>query len=127
MLVKYALLWFPMLAIAIMNGILREFFIKKHVNDLAAHQLSTLTLIVLFAVYIWFVMARFPPGSADDAMLIGMLWLVLTLVFEFGFGRWRGNSWQTLLADYNLAKGRLWLLIPVWVALAPLLFYKLRN
>jgi hypothetical protein len=127
MLVKYALLWFPMLIIAIMNGFLREFVIKKHVNDLAAHQLSTLTLIIFFAVYIWFVMARFPPGSAGDAMLIGMLWLVLTLVFEFGFGRWRGNSWQTMLADYNLAKGRLWVLIPVWVALAPLLFYKLRN
>ncbi|RYZ24691.1 MAG: hypothetical protein EOO10_20165, partial [Chitinophagaceae bacterium] len=99
MLVKYALLWLPMLIIAIMNGFLREFFIKKHVNDLTAHQLSTLALIVFFAVYIWFIITRFPPGSASDAMLIGMLWLGLTLIFEFGFGRWRGNSWQTLLAD----------------------------
>ena len=68
-----------------------------------------------------------PPASARQALLIGLFWLALTLLFEFGFGRYRGNSWEKLLADYNLLEGRLWLLIPAWVAMAPWIFTKYFN
>ena len=124
---RYLLLWFPMLLLAIGNGLFRESVIKKFVSNQAAHQLSTLTLILLFAVYIWWAMRRFPPASGTQALLIGLFWLVLTLAFEFGFGRYRGNSWDTLLADYNILKGRIWVLIPLWVAVAPYLFYSWRR
>lgn len=124
---KYLLLWFPMLFIAILNGTLREFVFRKFTGELTAHQLSTITLLLFFSIYIHFVVTKIPPGSSLNALLIGLLWVVLTLLFEFGFGRYRGNSWETLLHDYNLVKGRIWLLIPVWVAIAPYLFYKLRN
>jgi hypothetical protein len=126
-MLKYVLAWFPMLLIAIANGILRESVFKKFLENLAAHQLSTLTLLVFFAAYIWFVVTKWPPASATQAMLIGLMWLVLTLCFEFGFGRYRGNSWETLLEDYHLLKGRLWVLVPIWVAIAPYVYYKLRH
>lgn len=125
--VKYLLLWFPMLMIAVLNGTLREFVFKKFTGELAAHQLSTVTLLLFFAAYIWFVSTRIPLDSSVNALLIGLMWVTLTLIFEFGFGRYRGNSWETLLHDYNLVKGRLWVFIPIWVAIAPYLFYKLRN
>ena len=111
------------LLIAVVNGALREALIKKYTGELRAHQLSTVLLLLFFAFYIGFVLKLFPPTSQAGALFIGLLWLVLTLVFEFGFGRWRGKSWKVLLADYNLAKGRLWVLIPLWVAVAPLFFY----
>ena len=123
-MLKYILLWFPMLLIATMNGAIREYFFKKFLAELSAHQLSTVTLLILFAVYIWFVMMRFPPHSASMALGIGVIWVLMTLCFEFGFGRYRGNSWETLLRDYNLLKGRLWVLIPIWVLIAPYIFYK---
>ena len=124
-MLKYFLLWFPMLLIAIVNGAVREYWIKKHTKELTAHQLSTLLLFALFSFYIGFVINRFPPRSPSNALIVGLFWLVLTLGFEFGFGRWRGSSWATLLADYNLARGRLWVFIPIWVTIAPLLFYRL--
>ena len=124
-MVTYLLLWIPMIVIAIVNGAIRELIIKKWVNDRTAHQLSTLTLILLFALYIGFVIKRFPPSSSSQSVFIGMIWLLLTLVFEFGLGLWRGQSWSTLLEDYNLLKGRLWLFIPLWVGLAPVLFFNL--
>ncbi|HRI25005.1 MAG TPA: hypothetical protein PLZ45_10020 [Ferruginibacter sp.] len=124
---KYLVAWFPMLLLAIANGALREFVFKKYMGELTAHQLSTFSLLVLFAVYIGFVMHYFPPTSANEAILLGLFWLVLTLLFEFGFGRYRGNSWEKLLEDYNLVKGRLWILIPLWVAIAPYIFFKLRK
>ncbi len=116
-----------MLLIAISNGILREAIIKKWVDSQTAHQLSTITLLLLFAGYIAWVVRRFPPQDSAQAIWVGLIWLLLTLTFEFGFGRYRGNSWDVLLADYNILKGRLWVLIPLWVAVAPYLFYRLQR
>lgn len=124
---RYILLWLPMLLIAIGNGILREAFIKQHFNDHAAHQLSTVTLIIFFAVYIGFVISRFPPADAQQAWWIGLLWLLLTLIFEFGFGYYRGNTWSAMLGEYNIFEGKLWILIPLWVAVAPWVFYQIKK
>jgi len=52
--------------------------------------------------------------------LIGIAWLALTVAFEFGFGRSVAHaSWQDLLADYDLRKGRLWPLVLAWINLGP--------
>jgi len=51
---KYVLAWFPMVAIAIANGVLREAWYGKHLGELQAHQVSMLTAVVLFGVYTWF-------------------------------------------------------------------------
>ena len=96
---KYFPAWFPMLLLAIANGALREFVFKKYMSELTAHQISTFSLLLLFAVYIGLIIKWMPPASANQAILVGLFWLVLTLLFEFGFGRYRGISWGTLFAD----------------------------
>lgn len=126
-MIKYLLAWFPMLLIAIANGFLRDVVYKQYTGDLAAHQLSTVSLIVFFGIYIRYIVNLFPPASGIQAVLAGLLWLILTLAFEFGFGRYRGNSWAKLLEDYNLFKGRVWIFIPLWVAIAPYIFYIFRK
>jgi len=124
---KYLLLWFPMILIAIANGALRETWIRKHVDELRAHQISTLSLLVLFALYTWVVVRVWPPASPGHALAVGLLWLGLTLGFEILFGRYvSGSSWSTLLNDYNLLAGRLWVLVPLWLAAAPYLWFRLR-
>lgn len=63
---------------------------------------------------------RWPIPTAGDALKIGASWLALTVAFEFGF--WRAvakQSWQQLLADYNLAEGRTWPLVLAWIAFGP--------
>jgi hypothetical protein len=126
---KYVLAWFPMVAIAIANGVLRESWYGQHLSELAAHQLSSLSAIVLFGIYIWFVVARFwPPASNAQAIGIGLLWLVMTIAFEFLFGHYlAGHSWERLLHDYNLLAGHVWLLVLAWVAVAPYLFRRMRK
>ncbi len=120
-MLKYFLLWFPMLIIAIANGGAREWY-KKFTGELVGRQLSTLLLILLFGIYIFWVVALFPPKSDQEAWTIGILWLFLTLCFEFGFGRFRGNSWRQLIAEYDISRGKLWILIPIWIVVAPYLF-----
>lgn len=124
---KYALLWFPMLAIAILNGALRDLWYKNFIGELMAHQLSTITLILFFGLFIGFVFQRYPPSSSLQAILIGIMWVMMTLAFEFGFGLWRGNSCSRLLQDYNVIEGRLWIFIPLWVMFAPYLFYRWKQ
>ncbi|WP_217902855.1 hypothetical protein [Flavobacterium sp. J49] len=125
MLLKYFLLWLPMIFIAVLNGSARDLWYKKHTGELTGHQVSTVSLIILFGFYITAVLKKYPPNSATQSMQIGLLWLVLTLLFEFGLGLMRGQSWELLLQDYNVFKGRIWILIPIWVTVAPYLFYKM--
>ena len=121
------LLWFPMLVIAIANGALRELLLKKFLGELAAHQVSTLLLLFFFTVYVYYVVGRFPPSSTLQAFHLGLLWMTLTLLFEFGFGKLRGNSWEKLLADYNVTKGRIWVLIPLWICIAPWILFTMMH
>lgn len=125
---KYLLAWFPMIPIAIGNGVLRQRWYGKHVGELAAHQISTALGIALFGIYIWLVVRALRPASGQQAIAIGLLWLALTVAFEFLFGRYvAGHSWRALLSDYDLLAGRLWVLVLAWLALAPYLFYRLQR
>lgn len=126
-MLKYFFAWFPMLVIAVINGTLRDLGYKKYTTALAAHQISTLSLIIFFAFYIFFIIRKFPPENPLQAINIGILWVILTLIFEFGFGLYRGNTFNSLLSEYNIFKGKLWILIPLWIAIAPYLFYKLQS
>jgi hypothetical protein len=125
MMLKYFLCWLPMLLLAVINGAARDLWYRKYAGVLAGHQISTITLFILFGFYTWLVMDKFPPVSEMQAIYIGFFWLVLTLIFEFGFGLIRGNSWAKLLEDYNILKGRIWILIPTWITIAPWLFYRI--
>lgn len=125
-MLKYFLLWFPMILIAVLNGAARDLWYKNYVGELFGHQISTITLILLFSIYVWFVIKRFTPVSSRISIYIGILWFFLTLIFEFGIGLSQGHSLGHLLNDYNIFKGRIWVLIPIWVFIAPIIFYKFR-
>lgn len=125
---KQILLWFTFPFVAILNGALREAAYKKHVGDLPAHQISTVTGIVFFGIIFYFIFKNWKIESAKNAILIGVTWLGLTILFEFGFGHYiMGNSWQKLLHDYNLMEGRVWSLFLAWITIAPLVFYTIFN
>jgi hypothetical protein len=116
-----------MLLLAIANGTARDLWYKKYIGDLKAHQLSTFSFLLLLAAYIGFIIKRFPPSSGVNALFVGIGWVILTLLFEFGFGLARGNKFKQLLEDYNISKGRLWVLVPTWLLIAPYIFYCLYN
>ncbi|MBI1173968.1 MAG: hypothetical protein GC139_01730 [Sideroxydans sp.] len=125
---RYLLAWFVMLLVAVANGALRDFTYGKYVSGLHANQLSTLSGIILLGLVIRVYVHCWPPISARQALLVGLFWMVLTVTFEFLFFHFvAGRPWHELLANYNLLRGRVWPLLLVWVALAPYLFYRLRQ
>jgi hypothetical protein len=49
------------------------------------------------------------------------LWVALTLAFEFLAGHYLFHKpWAALLADYDLSRGRIWILVLVATLLMPL-------
>lgn len=125
-MLKYILIWIPMILIAVLNGTVRDVWYKKYIGELAGRQLSTVSLIILFGIYMKFLFKKYPVESEIQAVFIGVLWLILTLAFEFVLGRFGGHSWANLFDEYNILKGRIWILIPIWVAMAPYLFFKIK-
>lgn len=128
MYMKYFLCWFGMMVLAVINGALRDFTYKKSIGTLAAHQLSTITLLVLLALYFWIVFRLLPLPSSETAWTVGIMWFLLTLIFEFGIGKFVSHkTWSELLHAYNLFAGQVWLFIPLWVLVAPYFYFRLLN
>jgi hypothetical protein len=126
MIFRYTLAWTPMVFLAILNGVLREFTYGKRISELSAHQVSTGTALLFFGVYIYLLAQFWKIESSGQAFTIGFVWLVLTVMFEFAFGRYAaGHSWQKLFRDYNVFAGRMWILVLAWITIAPYLFYLL--
>lgn len=117
-----------MVIIAIANGALRQLTFGKVMPELRAHQISTAIGSLLIGLFIYFVMRTWPPSSSKQAIAIGLIWLSLTVIFEFSMGRFiLHRPWALLITDYDLASGRVWVLFLAWLTFSPYLFFRFRN
>ena len=106
--------WCVMLVAAFVNGALRELLLVRLVGALVGHVLSVFLLSgAIFGITYLFVKTQ-RPLPASTLLGMGCFWLVLSLLFEFGFFHYvMHEPWEKLLADYNFFRGRL--LIVVWL------------
>jgi len=127
MILQYTVSWLGMVIIAIINGVIRDALYGKPLGELTAHQISTFTLIALSGLYLWLLGLAWKIPSSNQAITIGLIWLALTVVFEFLFGHYvMKHPWTRLLHDYNILKGRIWILVLIWITIAPYVFYRLK-
>lgn len=125
---KYLAAWLVMLVISIGNGAGRDFLYGKHLSELASHQVSTASGILLIGIVIWVFDKVVAPASGREALSIGLFWAALTVAFEFIFFHYvGGRSWAELLANYNVLKGRVWVFLVLWIAVAPYVFFRFRD
>ena len=125
-MLRYLVAWFPMLAIAIANGALRQAVFTTRMPEPRAHQLSALTGAIFIGAFIWFVIRRWPPASGRAAIQVGLLWVVMTIAFEFFMVLvLLSEPLERALADYNLFAGRVWVLFLAWLAVAPWMFFRI--
>ena len=123
-LLLYALgVWLILVIAAILNGTLRNSFISPRAGEYAGHVISTIIFVcvILVVTYLFLSVIRI-DYTVTDLLLVGALWLVMTVLFEFVFGHYViGHPWAKLLADYNILKGRVWVLVLIATFFAPLL------
>lgn len=61
-------------------------------------------------------------------LVVGLIWVVLTAAFEVMLGRFAmGLSWEQIIADYDITKGRLMMFGLLLLMFAPLIAAKMRR
>jgi hypothetical protein len=121
MFLRAMLVWFCILGFAILNGAFRDLILLRPLGDTMARALSTVFLCAAVAVAAWVAIGWIAPAGAREALLIGVLWAAMTLGFEFFAGHYLfRKDWVTLLEDYDVTRGRIWIAVPLVTLLAPL-------
>ena len=121
-------IWLVLICAEILHGIARGIFLVPHIGEFRSSQIGVFTgAIIILAIALASV--RWIGATwTTDLLAVGLLWLVLTLAFEVGFGRFVvGASWDRLAADYNVLEGGLLPFGMLVLLLSPLIAGKLRQ
>jgi hypothetical protein len=128
MITRAILIWLGLLAVAIVNGALREAVLVPWLGRGVAQAASTVLLSGCIAAAAWLAVPWIAPRSMEEARAIGVGWVTLTLAFEFLGGHFLfGKSWTELTADYNLMAGRIWVMVLVVTLVAPVVTFARRG
>jgi hypothetical protein len=128
MMLRYTFFWFVLMIVAIINGAIRQFIYTDLLGELSAHQVSTVTGILLVFLCVWLINKIWRIESYQQAIFIGLIWLVMTILFEFVFGHYvMDHPWEKLFYDYNIIAGRTWLLFLLSVIFIPSIVFRLSN
>jgi len=115
------LTWLLFIPIVFMNAAVRELVYKPFTGELLAHQVSTIKGSVAFFLLAFFLLRHYMYNTPNDKLLfIGLMWVVLTIVFEFSLRIFvTGASWNEMLNDYNIGQGRIWIFFLVIILITP--------
>lgn len=121
-------IWLLFIVAESVNGTIRELWLVPALGDVRAHQIGFVSgSILILAIATLFVL-WLHPSRILELLQVGLLWLVLTLGFEIGLGRWvLGYSWSRIAADYNPLQGGLMAFGLLLLLVAPLIAAKLRG
>jgi hypothetical protein len=79
-------------------------------------------------MYVWMLVRIWRPELPGEALASSLMWLGLTIAFELlcrHYVVWQ--CWSRLRHEYNVCTGRVWLVVPIWVTVAPYAFYRLQK
>ena len=126
-LLRSLLAWLVILGLAIANGVLREEFLIPALGKPVGLILSGVLLSLLIVLVAYGLVRYSRDLTASKGLMIGVLWLILTLAFEFSFGRYvQHKSWAELLDAYAFKEGNIWPVVLVVTLLAPYLAFRFR-
>ncbi len=127
-LIRAFLVWLVIIAAETVHGILRGVLLVPIVGDLPARQIGVLIgSLLIFAVAYLFI--RWMAAQTKLQFLaVGLLWVVLTILFEIGLGRLvLGLPWERITEDYDVTRGGFLGVGLLFMAAAPWLAAWLRG
>jgi hypothetical protein len=122
MLLKAIGIWALILVCAVANGALREAVLIPRFGLRASLLVSGLLLCTCVVVISFMLVPRLGEPRLLARAGIGVLWLAMTLAFEFGFGRLvEHRSWESLFEAYRFKDGNPWPLVLLVTLVSPVL------
>ncbi|WP_275097081.1 hypothetical protein [Sedimenticola hydrogenitrophicus] len=126
-LFRAALVWLIIAILAIANGALRDLVLTPLIGPAWALPLSGVSLSFIILLVTNLTLRFLGANSTTTRWLIGVQWVVMTLVFEFGLGHYfTEKSWEELLRSFNVLTGDLLLLVLFVSLIAPSLVARIR-
>lgn len=118
----HALGWLGLLALALGNALLREKGYGRLCTEPQAHRISSVLGAGWMLLGAWGMARLSPLPDRAAALLVGGMWLALTMAFECFMHRVLARRpWRECWGDYRVDRGRLWVLVLLAVALGPAL------
>ena len=125
---KATAVWLVILVCAVLNGGFREAVLMPSFGKPVGLVVSGLLLSIVIVAVSFLLVPGLGRLGTSQALYVGLLWLCLTLIFEFGFGRLvQHQSWQELVEAYTFKDGNAWSLVLVVIFIAPLLAVRVRG
>jgi len=75
---------------------------------LGAHQIGMSTRIVYIFIFAYFLLRSVKQYETRDLIHVGILWLGLTLTFEWAGSLAIGRSVEEILVGWNISAGYMW-------------------
>ncbi|HSR73436.1 MAG TPA: hypothetical protein VLL31_01205 [Sulfurovum sp.] len=125
---KASVVWFVIALSAIANGLFRETVLLSSLGQSIALPVSgmLLSLIVFIVTYLSFPL--FGKHNAPTYFLIGLQWVLMTLLFEVLLGHYMmGKSWYDISQVFNIMKGDLFIIVLIVSLFSPLLVAKIKS
>ncbi|MFC7096726.1 hypothetical protein [Halobaculum marinum] len=120
--------WAAMAVLAVANGVFRELAIIPRIGEYPGHVVSTALLVAAILAVAYAYFARTPDAyTVRELAAIGLGWMVMTVGFEFLVGYAEGTPVSVTLDQYDVLAGQVWILVPVTLVAAPLLFGRSRG
>jgi cytochrome bd-type quinol oxidase subunit 1 len=121
MFARASAIWAALLVVAVLNGAFREAVLSPRMGAATAHVVSTAMLSAAIFVLARVSIGWIAPREPRDALAVGAAWLAMVLAFEFLAGHYAfGKTWRELFADYDVSRGRVWIVVLASTLLAPL-------
>lgn len=123
-ILRYGLgIWLIFELISIGLGLVRTAFITPQIGKYGGHVIGTILLIFFVLIITRLLLNLMDVDYTHiDLIAIGVLWLFMTLLFEFSYGYYvLARPWPALLAEYNILEARLGSLVLITEFLAPFL------
>lgn len=120
--------WILIIAAETVHGIFRTIFIVPMLRDFHARQFSVFTGCILIFTVAYFLTSWIGAKSKNQLLAVGILWVVLTVLFEVVLGRFVLElSWERITEDYDLSRGGLLGFGLLFMAITPILVARLRR
>lgn len=127
-LLKALFVWFLIIVAESIHGTLRQLFLAPLIGDFQARRIAvfTGTLVIFLVTYL---LIRWISAPTVKALLgIGLMWVVLTVSFEFILGVFVLNyTWERMFEDYDISRGGLMGFGLLFMLFAPYLADKFRG
>jgi hypothetical protein len=128
LVLKAGLIWLVMAVFAMANGIFRDKILAPWIAEKNALPLSGIILSVLIILLSYLSIPFFGQQNASTFIFIGLLWLSMTLFFEFIFGHFiLGKTWGEISQVFHILEGNLFIVALLATATGPYLAAWLRG